>query len=456
MIENKKSTYLRKDEALNRLAEKFNVAQFVSFSPGIEFFQEYSRVLGFVENYKFESLTQAVSILLERSTANSINIRSFMPSDPRSHEFVYGLRDARNAEDNALRILKAGFHIIINETIDINDGGVSGVLQGGVIEFSPDDTPRCVEKPGTASLPKRWGVDILERVYGFPIEFDLNNNSRLEFSLHPRPCGWKNSHTLVWEIEDTDHDLLVPALDWPNNFSRLIGDKAFGLIIACEAGLPVPMTTVIARRIAPFTFGEDTKSAERWIRTCPREQMPGKYTTHHGWLDPFKLLLAEDPDGTAISSVLSQYAVCAQYSGALIVNASGIPVVEGRKGEGEALMLGTALPEELPKNIVDDVLSLYEIASEKLGPIRFEWVHDGNKVWIVQLHRGATVTLDRVIVPGEAETWHEFEVSRGLPSLRAELESLCSGEGILIVGEMGLTSHVADVLRKSKVPTRLK
>lgn len=126
------------------------------------------------------------------------------------------------------------------------------------------------------------------------------------------------------------------------------------------------------------------------------------------------------------------------------------------KGEGEALMLGTALPEDLPQNIINDVISLYNKASEKLGVVRFEWVHDGNQVWVVQLHRGGTTTQDGVIVPGEALVWREFEIARGLPLLRAELEQIGPGEGILIVGQMGLTSHAADVLRKSKIPARMK
>ena len=450
------SMQFRKDESLDRLAEKINVAQFVSFSPGSNVKQEYSRVLGFSKNHRFESLSQAICFLLERSAANSINIRSFKPDDPRSHEFVYGLKDAQAVEVAARRILENGFFIIINETIDINDGGVSGVLQGGVIEFSPDDTPRCVEKPGTTSLPREWGTNILEQIYGFSVDLNVDNKTRVEFSLHPRPCGWKHSHVLAWEIEESEHGTLDPALNWPNNFSRMIGDKAFGLMIANEAGLPVPATTVISRRVAPFTFGKDTGSAERWIRTCPSEQIPGKYTTHHGWLDPFKLLADEDPEGTAISSVLSQHAVRAQYSGALIVNAAGLPLIEGMKGEGEALMLGTALPEDLPQSIIDDVIGLFNKASEKLGVVRFEWVHDGSQVWIVQLHRGGTTTQDGVIVPGEALVWKEFEIARGLPLLRAELQKMVPGEGILIVGQMGLTSHVADVLRKSKIPARMK
>jgi len=32
-----------------------------------------------------------------------------------------------------------GLFVIANETVDVSDGGVSGVIQGGVAEFAPDD-----------------------------------------------------------------------------------------------------------------------------------------------------------------------------------------------------------------------------------------------------------------------------------------------------------------------------
>lgn len=445
----------RKDASLDKLADSINVAQFISFSPGAEIRQEYSRVLGFPPNHIFSSITEAITTLLHCSAANSINVRSFRPNDPRSHEFIYGLRNLGEAEAAVRRIIGAGFFVIINETIDVKDSGVSGVLQGGAIEFSPDDTPRCVEKPGTASLPRIWGGNIIEIIYGFALNLEMDDSHRVEFSVHPKPCGWKKTHVLGWEIEKTEHSIISPAMIWPNNFSRLIGDKAFGLLVADQAGLPVPMTTVISRRIAPFTFGKDTGSAERWIRTCPKEQMPGKYTTHHGWLDPFMLMAAEDPTGENISSLLSQFAVHAEYSGALIIDALKNPIVEGTRGEGEALMLGTARPEALPKNIINDVLKLFQSAYEQLGDVRFEWVHDGEKAWVVQLHRGGTLTLENVIVPGEPLVWRRFQIEAGLSALRVELDSLADTEGIEIIGHVGLTSHVADVLRKANKPARL-
>ena len=76
-----------------------------------------------------------------------------------------------------------GLFVIANETVDVSDGGVSGVIQGGVAEFAPDDTPRCVEKAGTASLPMDWALALIETVYlsglkrSTPVADDLNSAS---------------------------------------------------------------------------------------------------------------------------------------------------------------------------------------------------------------------------------------------------------------------------------------
>ncbi len=130
-------------------------------------------------------------------------------------------------------------------------------------------------------------------------------------------------------------------------FSRLIGDKVFGLLVAHHLGLPVPETTVVNRRIAPFIFGLPTGWGETWIRTAPTEQVPGKFTTQRGWTDPYALLAEEDLTGVQIASVLAQQGVNPIYSGALIVGPNRKPIVEGKQGEGESLMLGESAPEKL-------------------------------------------------------------------------------------------------------------
>ena len=447
---------LHKDEILNSLAATANVAQFVGFRPTGTgaLAQSYSRVSGFDANHRFATVRDAVAALLASSSDNMVNVRSYEPSSPRSKEFVYGLKDVDEVLAVLERLGALELHLILNETIDIHDGGVSGVVQGQVVEFAPDDTPRCVEKPGVASLPLSIALQVLRTVYGFAPDLNFPDNARAEFSLHPKPRGYNQKHTILWEYENTDAGFLPAAFSWPNNFSRHLGDKAFGLMIASALGMPVPKTTVIGRRTAPFTFGQETGSYEVWTRTSPTEPQPGLYTTAKGWQDPFQLLAKEDPEGSNIRSVLCQAAVRAKFSGAALAGPKGKVIVEGRRGEGDQFMLGLELPETLPSFVLDAVRATYSALASRLGPVRFEWVHDGDIVWIVQLHCGATSTEADIIVPGEASVWIEFDVVAGIERLRDLLGRLPHGQGIMIAGEVGLTSHIADLLRKAKHPAR--
>jgi hypothetical protein len=159
---------LHKDEILDRLAEVGNVAQFVAFRPErSRLTQTYSRVAGHSPNEQFATPREAVAALLVQCPEGTVNVRSYVPDEPRSREFVYALPSIDAAIAAVERLAGQGLHLIVNETVDIADGGVSGVVQGGTIEFAPDDTPRCVEKPGVASLPFDSGIDILSIVYGF-------------------------------------------------------------------------------------------------------------------------------------------------------------------------------------------------------------------------------------------------------------------------------------------------
>jgi hypothetical protein len=447
---------LHKDEILDRLAEVGNVAQFVALRPERGCLsQSYNRISGRSPNEPFPTAREAIAALLAGSVDGTINVRSYVPDDPRSREFVYALPTVDAAFAAVERLAAEGLHLIVNETVDIGDGGVSGVVQGGTIEFSPDDTPRCVEKPGTASLPFDSGVAMLATVYGFRPSLESAPGERTEFSIHPRARGWRGSHTLLWEHETGVSAVVAASLRWPNRFSRMLGDKAFGLLVADRIGLAVPRTLVIGRRVAPFTFGRPTGSAEFWTRTCPHEPQPGLYATVKGWVDPFKLLSAEDGSGTAIASVLRQDAVRARHSGAAIVGPHGTLIIEGRRGEGDRLMLGIDRPEVLPREVIEAVEGAFSALSARLGPVRFEWVHDGDTTWIVQLHRGGTQTIATTIVPGEARCWLEFYVENGLEQLRATLDHLPDGAGLTLVGEVGLTSHVADIIRRAGAPARL-
>lgn len=445
-----------KDVALDRIAQRANVAQFVSFAPGAqEPNQQFCRILGFAANQRFADTREAMAALMSRSAEGLVNIRSFTPDSPQSRTFLYGLGSLEEAVD-ALRSLSAqGLFTIVNETVDVHDGGVSGVALGDLVEFTPDDTPRGVEKSGLASLPKAWADTVLKAVYGFAPDLDQLLPGRVEFSIHPRPRGWRHGHTLIWEHDFEDLSRPTGQAIWPNNYSRMLGDKVYGLLVAHAAGLAVPRTTVINRRVAPFSFGQETGSAETWLRTSPSEQTPGKYTTLKGWTDPFALLAGEDPHGRAIPSIISQAAVQAAFAGAAIELADGRIVIEGKHGDGSTFMAGNYPPENLPMLVVDAVRIVLDQARRALGSVRFEWVFDGQRTWIVQLHRGAAVSTQHEIVPGEAKNWIVFESSRGLEALRTLLTHLQPDTGINISGSIGLTSHVSDVLRKAAVPSRI-
>ena len=153
--------------------------------------------------------------------------------EPKSREFLYGRTDAAEILAELRRCRPTGLYTIVNETIDVHDGGVSGVAFGDVLEFAPGDTPRCVEKPGTAALPRGSGLRLLETVYGFRPACRTRPELRVEFSLHPLRRGYRHEHTVLWEIEEPGPppDGTV-ILSWPNRFSRFLGDKAFGLLVA--------------------------------------------------------------------------------------------------------------------------------------------------------------------------------------------------------------------------------
>jgi hypothetical protein len=327
-----------KDEMLRHLAAKANVAQFVSFGPGPEPRQRHACLRGHPLDHRFASAGEAVDRLLALSQGGSANVRSFRAGAPKGGPFSYGL----TRRDDVLAVLRArageGLHTIANETVDVDDGGVSGVAQGGLVELTPGDTPRSVESPGTAALPHDLAMGLLATVYGFTPDLDDRPGERVEFSLHPLVAGVRQTHTIVWECEPVGPDRLSARLTWPNRLSRFLGDKAFGLLVADLLGLPVPATTVVGRRVAPFSFGRPTGSGERWLRTCPPEPVPGRFLTRRGWRDPYALLADEDPAGTAVVAVLAQEGVQARWSGAAAPAAGGGLLVEGVPGFGDDFM----------------------------------------------------------------------------------------------------------------------
>ena len=445
-----------KDTVLNSLSERANVAQFVSFGPDLG--QRFARVRGYQPNHTFGGLDKAIGALLPVAPEHSVNVRSFVPDNPKSREFIYGLKSVAEAASAVRRLADEGLYTIVNETVDVRDGGVSGVMVGDVIEFAPGDTPRCVEKPGTVSFRREVGLRFLEKIYNFRPSLDYDFHMRVEFSLHPLRRGFLHDHVLIWELEDVGLSAVSRETNWPNLFSRFIGDKAFGLLVADTLGLPVPATTVLARFLPPFSFGRSTKTGESWIRTCPVVQDPGHFTTQRGWCDPFQLMAREDPEGKLIASILAQEGVDAAFSGSLVVGIDGDVLIEGTRSYGDKFMVGLTGSQALPDDVVKAVRQRYEEVRKHLGPVRMEWVYDTNKfTWIVQLHRGITTSQGSIIHKGEAQIYERFEVTRGIDQLRALIaEVQGTGKGIILVGNVGVTSHLGDLLRKAQIPSHLE
>ncbi|MBC17125.1 MAG: hypothetical protein CL942_08740 [Desulfovibrio sp.] len=448
-----------KDEVLDQLASNANVAQFVSFGPGED--QRYSRVFGYNANIKFKNTISAVEALLGASPEASINVRSFKPDQLQGNEFHYGIKDSSIALAHIRRLTSEGFFVIINETIDVDDGGVSGALQGGCIEFAPGVTPRFVEKDSDTpipSLPIKLALDLLEIVYGFRPDLDYHEGHRVEFSIHPKARGWCHQHTIIWEVEELEEISIPPHFVWPNPFSQFLGDKVYGLLVAALLGAPVPRVTSFSRNplLPIYTFGSPTGSGSLWTRTCPKVQEPGRFTTVQGWEDPYALMDSDDPERRSIASCLVQEGVESLYSGALITDADGKRLVEGVRGFGDRFMQGEIAAEALPEKVLADLNSQYDVLSKTLEDVRFEWAHDGSQVWILQLHKGRSISSGRIIVPGEASSWLEYKVGSRLSELRSLVEqALQTGSGINVIGHVGMSSHVADVLRKASIPAKM-
>ncbi len=445
-----------KDDGLAELAGRTNVARFVSFGPGTEPPVRHVFVDAGEPAVPGGRPEELVARLLERSGTRTVNVRTFRPDHERGNPFRYGLAGVDDAVAAIRSLAAEGYHVIANETLDVGDGGVSGVRWGGWTEFAPGDTPRCVESPGTAGLASTAADDLLHAVYGVRTPLpDDGPEVRLEFSLHPEPVGLRGERTVAWERGvGTRADRADDGIEWPNRFSRFLGDKAYGLLVGHVLGFAVPRAEVLARDVAPFRFGTPTGTGQVWVRTCPRDFSPGHFSTVRGWTDPFALLALEDPGGDRLGSVLVQEGVAARWSGAAAFADDGGPQVLGVAGEGDRYMSGEVADAALPRSVRLDALALHSQLADAVGPCRVEWVHDGEQAWLVQLNRdhadGGSVS------PGDAAAWVAFDPRRGVDALAELLAGLAPGTGVELTRRIGWTSHLGDVLRAAAVPARIR
>ena len=452
---------LLKDDKLSFMYKKIgcNIARYISIAPDMKIRYIYTD-----KEYEYKGdLRECIIDLIQHSSLKSVNIRSFSIEAMKGNELIYGKKV--DDIDEIMNIIHkncgANKYSIINETIDVNDGGVSGVVFGNIIEFAPNDTPKCVEKPNICCLERDMGIHILKTVYGFAPEINFDGVYRVEFSLHPKREGICKEHTIIWEFEEFDKYEYDTKIQWPNKFSQFIGDKTFGLIIADYLGFNVPYTTVISRNVAPFSFGKETGLREKWIRTAPIVKEPGKYYTGDKWTDPFNLMQNEEAKGDNeinIAAILSQNAIEPIYSGGAIISKNkDNDVIEGVAGAGDNFMLGANEMTDLPNGILENLKILLDRIRKYyniLGDVSIEWVFDGSKIWLVQLNQIKNTGGGTVIVCGNPITYEKFYVKEGLEGLRKKINEIKDKNiGIELVGDVGISSHFGDILRQSNVPS---
>jgi hypothetical protein len=457
---------LYKDEVLDHLACTANVAQFVSFAPHPQIRQRFARIIGYEPNHQFASPEEAVQALLLSAPEKKVNIRSYNPHLPEGNPFVRGLRSLAEVMSELRRLSEdKQLYTIVNEVIDESDNGVSGVCYRGLMEFAPDSTPRCVDndKIETAIFPFEVGMCILKRVYGFEPDLRGREGARTEFSIHPQRRGWNQGHTIIWQSEQRPLQGIEAPVRWPHRFSRMLGDKAFGLLVAEAVGLPVPRTIDYSRRLFPFSFGQSIGTGTVITRPCPEEKEPGYYPSATGWHNPYDVLagrilkpaeMRSNPSPAPLASIIIQEAVYAQFSGRALFRAINDIDIHGVAGEGGAFMLGDQIHENLPKKLVQTVRETYEHAHRVVGPAGIEWVFDGSTVWVVQLNiadsQKRKVTIDKNI------EWEKFQFSKGkLEDFRRRVMELRgTGKGIIIIGDVSPLSHLGEIAENQGVPVQ--
>jgi hypothetical protein len=91
------------------------------------------------------------------------------------------------------------------------------------------------------------------------------------------------------------------------------------------------------------------------------------------------------------------------------------------------------------------------------GTIKLEWAFDEELVWILQMQQIEHAIHDSIIVPGEPEHFRRFDVARGIDQFRDFVADVTNaGDGVILAGGVGITSHFGDILRRSGIPSRLE
>ncbi len=443
-----------KDDVLAALADTHNVAQFVSFGPSPDTpTPRHVRIRDVPVDVDL-SAADAIERLLAAS-AGSVNVRAFRADTPKGNPFTYGIEAVGPALDLVRELAGGGYSTIVNETIDVHDGGVSGVRLGDLVEFAPGGTPRVVEEAGVVSVSAPMASRLLRLVYGAALP-PAAADERVEFSVHPSGVGLRGERVLVWELEAGQRGR--PTSVSSGVWSGRTGSASTSATRPSACSSPTPSARWCRRRRCSLARHRPSRSA------CPPAMTPagcaprrcrfaaGRFTTTDRWTDPFALLAEEDPDGTTIGAVLVQQGVDARWSGAARVDTAGALTIEGVPGAGDRFMLGERQPTEVPGEVAARVAAAAAPLVAAIGAIRLEWADDGDRCWVLQLNPLAAAREHTVT--GSDVTWLAFDPVDGLDVLRAVIADATSrGAGVRVTRPVGITSHVGDLLRQAGVPT---
>jgi hypothetical protein len=153
-----------------------------------------------------------------------------------------------------------------------------------------------------------------------------------------------------------------------------------------------------------------------------------------------------------IMAVLDQASVDAAFSGVAAPTQDGRTLVEGVEGLGDAYMLGRRSPQRLPSDVEADVKLLHRDVQDRFGPVRMEWVYDGRECWIIQVQsvpqlRTPPAPSINGCISFDASTNTLVDLQRIIKKARKEQK------GVRVVGDVGVLSHVGDMLDREGIPT---
>jgi hypothetical protein len=145
----------------------------------------------------------------------------------------------------------------------------------------------------------------------------------------------------------------------------------------------------------------------------------------------------------------------ALWSGAAFPGDDGGLLVEGVAGFGDDFMLARAARTLLPEHVLRDIGRIGARAAAAFGPVRLEWAHDGDDAWVLQLHlvpwrqRTPSPSIPASPRAGTASTRRRGWSGCGSGSPRA-----AATRGVEVAGDVGVTSHAGDLLRRAAIPSR--